>query len=175
MIKKRMSIKEIVANKKKDEEKKLKEKLAADRYTKKQYPPLILTMLKRLKRIDPWMGAISFDLEDSILIFYYKLKQRDISPIRIAYNTQHKWVEFNYDDNWWVFDPHAVKKMEYGDPVKLKSNTFEEPYTGLTRYFKDLDSFIETFDYKITISKDEAKILAMKDEGLTSVLNIKYH
>ena len=64
------SIKEIVAAKKKQDEKDLKNKFAAERRAKGEYPALISTMLKRLKRIDPWMGAIAMDKYDAILIFY---------------------------------------------------------------------------------------------------------
>ena len=174
-MKKRKSIKEIVAAKKKQDEKELKDKFAMERHTKGNYPPLISTFLKRLRRIDPWSGALSMEIYDSILIFYYKLKQREISPLRIAHNNKHTWVEFMYDDKWWIFDPHAIRNLAYGDPIKMRDDAQEPVYSILTRYYDDIDVFIDKFDAGITISKDEAKILAMKDENLSSVMKIKYH
>jgi hypothetical protein len=172
---KRKSIKEIVAAKKKQDEKDLKNKFAAERRTKGEYPPLISTMLKRLKRIDPWMGAIAMNKYDAILIFFFKLKQRDISPLRIAKNNKHMWVEFTYDEKWWIFDPYAVKNLDYGDPVKQRIDATEEIYTMMTQYYTSIDDFMDRYSEDITISKDEARILAMKDENLSSVLQIKYH
>jgi hypothetical protein len=172
---KRKSIKEIVAAKTKQLEKQLKDKEATERKNKNQYPPLIATLLKRLKRIDPWSGIASLDLHDSVLVSYFKLKQRDISEVRIAVTPNHAWIEFNYDDKWWIFDPLAVKDLSLGDPVKQRLDAKEEKYKSLARYFDKIDEYIEKYDNKISLSKDEAKIEAMKDEGLSSVLKIKYH
>lgn len=171
----RKTIKEIVAFKMKKIEKELKEKEATERKNKNQYPPLISTLLKRLKRIDPWSGIASLDLYDSVLVSYFKLKQRNIEKIRIASTPIHLWVEFFYDEKWWIFDPLAVKDLSLGDPVKQRIDAKEEKYKQLARYFDNIDDYLKKYDDKLTLTKDESKIEAMRDEGLSSVLKIKYH
>ena len=104
---KRKSIREIVAAKKKQDEKDLKNKFAAERRTKGEYPPLIATMLKRLKRIDPWMGAIAMNKYDAILIFFFKEMNLD------------KIYAHAHSEN--VASNHTLKKLGF-----VEKGTFEE-------------------------------------------------
>jgi len=144
----------------------------------KRYPPLILTMLKRLKRIDPWNTVAGMNPYDCTVITYYKFRQvfkLSNEDLRIAVNALHSWVEFKYDDQWWIFDPIAVKNLDLGYPVKLKTHADKEEYTTLTRYYYQIEKFFEYYGDKIQYTEDEAKIRAMEDEGLHSVLKLKYY
>ena len=144
----------------------------------KRYPPLILTMLKRLKRIDPWNTVAGMDPLNCAFVTYYKLRQTlkfDDKLLRIVNNSIHTWVEFNYDDKWWIFDPVAVKNLDLGYPVKLKTHATKPEYLNLSRHYYNINQFFEEFESKLKFEKDEAKIAAMADEGLASVLHLKYH
>ena len=160
-------------NKIKMKEREEKQKVAAEAKANnpnRTYPPLILTMMKRLKRIDPWNTVAGMHHYQSALVTYYKLKQFGMEKLRISANNQHAWCEFDFDGIWWVFDPIAVRIMKLGSPVKKHSECIEQEYIILTRSYTDINDYIETFDEFINITKDEAKIIAMEDEGLLTVL-----
>lgn len=144
----------------------------------KQYPPLILTLLKKLKRIDPWNTVAGLTPINCALITYYKLKQTlklKSDELRIASNPLHTWVEFNYNDKWWIFDPIAVSNLTLGYPVKQKSSTDKEEYLKLTQYYYNIQDYYDDYDNKIDYTQDEAKIAAMEDSGLRTVLKLNYH
>jgi len=153
----------------------LEQKRIKDNNPKVVYPELILTMSKRLKRIDPWNTVAGIDKYQSVLITHYKLKQFGIDELRIGANSLHAWNEFKYDDRWWIFDPVAVRVRKLGAAVKCKCDATEIEYVTLSKYFTDVDEYIDSYNEYLTLTKDECKIAAMEDEGLNSVLKIKYH
>lgn len=158
--------------------KELKKRTSELENISKQYPPMILTLMKRLKRIDPWNSVAGMDPMNCAFISYYKLRQTlklDNESLRIVVNTLHTWVEFKYDDKWWVFDPIAVNKLDLGYPIKLKSHADKEEYKDLSRNYYDMEKYLQRNDSKIKYTTDEAKIAAMEDTGLNSVLKLKYH
>lgn len=138
------------------------------------YPSFIATILKRSRRIDPWHGVASFEPLDCALITFFKLRQFGMSDIRISNNTEHTWVEFKYNEEWWIFDPIAVRKLSLGEPLKRQKFNNVEIYNNLNRYFYDIDAYIENFESILEYDSDEAKIAAMKDSGLNSIFRIKY-
>lgn len=143
-----------------------------------QYPPLIATMLKRLKRIDPWNSVAGMSSIDCSFVTYFKLRQSlklDNDNLRIVVNPSHSWTEFKYDDKWWIFDPIAVKKLDLGYPIKLKNHADKEEYTKLSKYYLNIDDFIKDYNEKLSLDKDEAKIKAMEDKDLSSVVKLKYY
>jgi len=148
------------------------EKLKDPKYS---YPEVILTILKRLKRIDPNRTVAGMDPHQAALISFFKLKQSGFKELRIGSNSIHAWVEFEYDKKWWIFDPVAVKDRSLGLPVKKKSDTEEIQYSTLSRYYSNVDDYIETWNNSIDYTKDECKIAAMDDPGLQQALNISYH
>lgn len=144
----------------------------------KQYPPMILTLLKRLKRIDPFTTVAAMEPIDCAVISFYKLRQvlkLGSEDLRIAVNPAHVWTEFKYDDKWWIFDPTAVKNLDLGHPVKQKNHASKTEYLELTRYYYDIKVFFEKFGNKLSYTVDEAKITAMEDQGLSSAIKLKYH
>lgn len=148
------------------------EKKSQPRYT---YPEVILTILKRTKRIDPNRTVAAMDHYQAALVSYYKLKQAGFDKLKIGANSIHAWVEFEYDRKWWIFDPVAVRKRNLGLPVKKKSDTTEVEYSTLTRYFNTVSDYLDVYGKEIDLSPDECKIAAMEDEGLHSALTINYH
>lgn len=144
----------------------------------KRYPPLILTLLKKLKRIDPWNTVANMDPINCTFVTYFKLRQAlklNNDELRMTVNSKHAWVEFKYDDKWWIFDPIAIKNLNLGYPVKLKTHADKEEYLELSRYYYNCDEYFEKYEQKIDFTKDEAKIIAMEDGGLYSVFKINYH
>lgn len=144
----------------------------------KQYPPFILTLLKKLKRIDPFNTVCGLTPINCAIISYFKLRQTlkfDKENIRIQYNSRHCWVEFNYNDKWWVFDPKAVSNLKLGNPIKSKNHSDHDYYNFMSRSYTDINDFYEEFESKIDYTIDEAKIAAMQDSGLSTVLKINYH
>jgi len=76
LIKKSKREQEKLMNKKFKEQKK-KEDEEKKRY--KIYPPIISTMLKRLRRIDPFSGICSWDNQfDQALVVYFKFRQKKL-------------------------------------------------------------------------------------------------
>lgn len=144
-----------------------------DAYIKK-YPELILTILKRLKRIDPWSGVANMDPKIGCLVSYYKLKQLAFTGLRLVTNNSHSWVEFKYNDVVWIFDPSTVRLRKLGFPIKKKKDAEEFEYTTLSFSFDNDTDYIEYFQNEIYLSKDELKILAMKDRGLQLITKINY-
>lgn len=166
-----------------DAEKKLeKQKKETDRLQQKidkeksQYPPTILTLAKRVKRMDPWNTVVRMDTYDACMVVYYKLKQRgiDSDDLRIAINNKHAWVEFRFADRWYIIDVKAILNPEYGTPIKEKSSADYNFYKLLTRFYT-IDEFYKNYSHKIEFTKDEAKVLAMEDEGLNSAIKVIYH
>lgn len=165
---------EIAKRKKQEIEKKQKE-LEKEKINKViKHPDLVLTMLKRLRRISPWSDIVNMSPYQTALICYYKLKQMGIKDLKIAANSLHAWVEFQYDNRWWTFDPIAVKKTNLEEPIKNKLLATQIEYTTLTMYFNNIDDYLSFYEDNIDISKDEAKIIAMEDEALNTV-KINYH
>jgi len=145
---------------------------ASKSYTK--YPPLVLTMLKRIRRISPFQGIASLDPYEATLITFYKLKQNNINEIRIGANAAHAWCEFKFDDDWYILDPVAVRDSSLGQTVKKVSEA-NSRYTQMSRYYESIESYYEDFSGKISYDYDEAMIYAMEDIGLTSIMNLNYH
>ena len=143
-------------------------------WNNEKYPPTISTMVKRIKRIDPWNTVVSMSPYDSALIVYFKFKQKGLENVRMATTHSHAWVEFEFDNNWYIIDVSAVNNKELGEPIKFKRDVDSPVYKNLVRYFDDVDSYIETYDDKLSFEKDEAKIEAMNDQGLNTFLIIKY-
>jgi len=156
----------------KEKEAKEQEKLNDPKYT---YPEFILTLQKRLKRVDPWNGVINMKTKQMVLVIYFKLKQMGISNLKIVSNNIHSWIEFEYFDRWWIFDLLAVRDKSLGDPIKKKGNENHSTYTSFSRVYTSMDRYIEDFEDEIYIDKDEAKILAMEDAGLNTIGKINYH
>lgn len=172
----------IVEKARKDKEKEmvkaLKEKEKSEKLEKekikKDYPPTILTMSKRIKTIDPWNSIVKLDKYDSALIVAYKLQQKNLTETRIAVNNKHCWVEFKFADVWYIFDITAITNLELESPIKAKIEANHSFYKQLSSYY-NIDDFYTRFENKLTLTKDEAKIEAMEDEGLNTVLFLKYH
>ena len=163
---------------KKDQEKKLKEAEKEELKLNKpenSFPPLILTMRKRLARIDPWNGVASMDSKQSVEVVYYKLRQIGMDKIRIVANNIHTWLEFNYDDTWWICDIVAVRKRMLGSPIKKKTDADQPEYTTFSRSFNTMDEYLDVYGADLYLDKDECKILAMKDLGLSAISKINYH
>lgn len=154
-------------------EKEKMEKLEKEKI-KKNYPPTILTMSKRIKTIDPWNTIVKLDKYDSALIVAYKLQQKNLSETRIVVNNKHCWVEFNFAGVWYIFDVTAITNLELESPIKAKVEANHPFYKQLSSYY-NIDQFYDKFQHKISITKDEAKIEAMEDDGLNTVLFLKYH
>jgi hypothetical protein len=159
-----------------EKERQRKKELEEFEKKKKQYPPLIMTISKRLERIDPWNSVARLSPWDCSYITYYKLKQFGFSEgLRIVTTAQHAWVEFKFNNEWWIFDPTAVRKINLGDALKRKKYNQVEEYLDMQTVFDNVEDYVMRYDKKITYEPDEAKILAMSDDGLNSVLRIKYH
>lgn len=158
---------------KKRQEDKDAEKLAKERAT---YPPTVLTLAKRIKRMDPWNTVVQMDPTDACVVVYYKLKQRGIHTenLRIAVNVKHCWVEFKFADRWYIIDVKSILQPDLGQPLKEKTTANHSFYTNLTRYY-DIDDFFKSYGHRIEYTKDEAKIIAMEDEGLNSAIKVIYH
>ena len=139
------------------------------------YPEAILTMLKRLKRIDPWKGVAVLDPYNAAVVVYYKLRQNGIEPLRFKSSAKHAWVEFKYDGKWWIFDPLAVRLSSLGEPIKRSIEAKEDAYRGISRTFDTLKEFYDTFERKIHLSHDEAKVTAQGDYHLGTVIKMNYH
>jgi len=152
-----------------------KKKEVADKAPEKSYPALILTMLKRVKYIEPNKTVAGMDPHQAALISYFKLKQGGFENLKLGVSAMHAWVEFEYQEKWWIFDPVAVKKKELGLPIKRKLDTEEPQYSSLSRYYTDVDRYIEIYTNYIDLTKDECKIAAMEDPGLNQTLRINYH
>ena len=144
-------------------------------YNREKYPPTIRTMIKRIKRIDPWNTVASLNHLDSSLVVYYKLKQKGIENVRIVKAPNHSWVEFQFNENWYILDVKAVQDTSLGDPIKLKNEVTNPVYNTLSRYYEDVDEFYSRFENDFSLEKEEAQIEAMEDEGLNTFLIIKYH
>lgn len=149
--------------------------IAAQEKKKSNYPEFILTLNKRLKRIDPFYGVSAMNFKESVVVSYFKLKQLGIKENRISVNNSHAWLEFKYNDVWWIFDPIAVNNKKLGDPVKKKIEGIEYQYKALSTYYDSIDDYIDKYEDDILLQKDEYKILAMKDKGLSTLNNINYH
>jgi hypothetical protein len=139
-----------------------------------KYPDIVLTMLKRLRRISPWSDIVTMSSYQSALISYFKLKQLGMKEIKLAANAIHAWVEFSYDNRWWTFDPAAIKNTALGQPIKSKLLATEIEYTTLTRYFEKPSDFFSYYETSIDITIDDAKIIAMEDDALNSI-KLNYH
>ena len=139
-----------------------------------KYPSFINTLLKRLRRIDPWNNVASLNIINCVYITFYKLRQFGMLNLRIAHNNTYTWIEFEYDGEWWTFEPIAVRLLKLGEPIKRVKYINNDIYNNLNRYFYDITDFETIFKEKLEYSSDEAKIEAMKDSGLNSVLRIKY-
>lgn len=94
---------------------KAKEKKQKERYN---FPPFIKTLSNRLSRLDPWTGITKLDSWNCSLITYYKLKQYGVDELRFSVTQGRAWVEFKYNDEWWIFDPTAVSNKDLGPPIK---------------------------------------------------------
>lgn len=156
-------------------QKALREKETQLLKVKSNYPEFILTLNKRLKRIDPWDGVAAMNYKESVVVSYFKLKQLKIDNIKIGINNVHGWLEFKYNDVWWIFDPIAVKNKKLGDPIKKKSEGIEYEYKTLSKYYESYNDYKEDYENDLLLTTDEYKILAMKDTGLNTLNNINYH
>lgn len=140
-----------------------------------KYPPTITTMMKRIKRIDPWTTVVSMSPFDSSMIVYFKLKQKGIDNVKIITTSKHSWVEFEFSDNWYIIDVSAVKNKELGEPIKHVNDIYNNTvYKQLKSTYTDIDDYIDDFGDKLSYDKDESKIEAMQDTGLNTFLIIKY-
>jgi hypothetical protein len=161
--------KESIRLKKKEDFLKIKE------YNSLKYPPTITTMIKRIKRMDPWNTVVSMNNYDSSMIVFFKLKQKGIDNVRIITTNNHSWVEFEFSDNWYIIDVSAIKNKEYGEPIKHVNDVKNEVYKKLKSTYTDIDDYIQNYEDKLSYDKDEAKIEAMQDSGLNTFLIIKYY
>ena len=141
----------------------------------KKYPEFILTILKRLKRIDPWNGVANIDHKISCIVSYFKLKQLSFKNLRILTNSIHSWVEFEYNDSMWIFDPIAVRNRNLGLPIKRKNDGDVIEYKTLSKSYTNINTYYEDNESDMYLSIDELKILAMKDIGLQLLNKINYH
>lgn len=142
---------------------------------KRTYPPLITTLSKRLERIDPWNSVAALNPWDCAYVTFYKLRQFGFDQgLKIVSSATHAWVEFKFNDEWWIFDPLATKRVSLGAAVKRKKYTTEEEYNDMNRGYDDPGEYAKEFDRKISLTPDEAKIQAMEDKGLNTVLRINY-
>jgi hypothetical protein len=164
-----------IAAKKKETESKLQQKQREeDLKSKTKYPDVILTMMKRLRRISPWSPVVSMNPYQASLIAFFKLKQLGIKECRFSANAMHSWVEFKYDDRWWTFDLIAVRETHLGDPIKSILIANEDEYKALTAHYDLPYDFIEKYHEHISITIDDAKIIAMEDDSLNTI-RINYH
>lgn len=174
----RSQIQKRKADKLKEEEvlKKQEEREEKVRSRHPDYPDTVLTILKRLKRIDPWKGACLLDSWNCALITWYKLKQSEIEPLRIRSSARGAWVEFQYEGSWWIFDPQAVKSPGLlGEPIKRSAEAKEEYYRSMVRSYSTIEEFQRGMEKRLRFSLDEAKIAAMEDYHLSTVLKLNYH
>ena len=143
----------------------------------KTVPPNIGTMIKRVSRINDHDGVVMLNPYDSNLVIYFKLRQKKYKAddIRILVNAKHSWVEFKFDKRWYIFDIQAKRKTELGIPIQAKDLATAEIYKMMSQTYSDIDEYMEKFDDKITMTKEEAMRYAMEDEGLNSVMIMKYH
>ena len=161
----------------KEAEKALKEKEKAEAEAnkpEKNFPDLILTMRKRLARIDPWNGVASMDAKQGVMITYYKLRQIGMEKIRIVANSAHAWCEFEYDDKWWILDLASLRKKHLGQPLIKKSEAEAPEYTTMSRSYKSIDDYLEEYGKDTYLDKDDCKILAMKDAGMHCISRLNY-
>jgi len=147
-------------------------------YTRKiEYPDTLSTILKRLRRIDPWKSAITAENPFlSALMMFYKMRQSEIKEIRLATVSYHAWTEMFFENQWWIIDPIAVRKTEYGIPLKPKSITQEKVYLELKKYFVDADEYFQEYTErgKIDLEIDEIKIAAQEDKFMSNVFKINH-
>lgn len=144
--------------------------------SKNIYPPLISTIAKRLERIDPWNSVASLNPWDCAYVTFYKLKQFGFSEgLKLISTSRHAWVEFKFNDEWWIFDPLATRRVSLGAALKRKKYVTQEEYLEMNMEFENIDDYVNQYSRKLTLTPDEAKIQAMSDDGLNSVLRIKYH
>lgn len=165
----RRDIQRLFLSKKKEKEK-IAQKEEKEKYI---YPQYISTLSKRIKRLDPSYGVQSMEYHDCAYIVYYKLKQSGFKDLRIICTAKHAWVEFLYNDEWWIFDPIAIRELELGDPIKRKQYVKEDVYRMFARIFTDIGDYKDAYENRINYTEDEAKIAAMKDVGLNSTLRHK--
>lgn len=160
--------KEKLRQQRKQEFLKIKEK------NSQKYPPTISTMVKRIKRMDPWNTVVSMSCYDSSMIVYFKLKQKGLEDVKIVTTSKHSWVEFEFSNHWYIIDVSAVKNKELGEPIKHVDDANNVMYKQLKSVYTNIDDYIEDFDDELSYDKDEAKIEAMQDSGLNTFLIIKY-
>lgn len=150
------------------------EKRERDNELHASFPPAVLTILKRLKRIDPWEGVVNMNPWDCALTVFYKMRQSGMVDLRIKSTISHAWVEFRHTGNWYIFDPKAIQNTEYGEPVQQVGNSTDQ-YSSLGKSYDKAADFYESHEDKFEITQDMARIAAMEDYGLNTVLKMNYY
>ena len=104
------------------------------------YSTFVLMCMKPTDRLV--RGSIHLDGE---LDFIYKSFHKGISP-----NYEHGWVEFEYKNNWWVYDDHHKYPIPMEEWYKLKT-----PYEVHKKFTQsELIEYIkENYSDKVTETK----------------------
>lgn len=165
----RREIRRFILSKQKEKEK-LEQSEIKER---EKYPDFINTLSKRIKRLDPSYGVQSMDYHNCTYVTYFKLKQSGFNDLKIICTNSHAWVEFLYNDEWWIFDPIAIRELKLGNPIKRKKFVSEDEYKTFGRIFSQIEYYENAYGDKLHFDRDEAKIAAMKDIGLNNVLRHK--
>jgi len=153
-----------------EKERKEKKELEEVEKEKLEFPFLISSLYRKLKRMDLKSSILKMNPWECAYVCYYGLHRLPFCDERkVVVSNRHAWVEFKFNDEWWIFDPLAIIDNELKEPLRRRKYTNIDIYNSLRSEFDDIKAFKSIYDNKISLTEDEAKIAAMEDRLLNSL------